>query len=307
MSSLYYVREKVIEKLFSHYYQQSAHVQKIVGFLPNNCVKDHFAVIDLPSEKSGISVLNQLFSSLGYLPQGRDYLNEKQNEFMWLAPVEALTKTAQEVSPQIVIADFHLDDLSPAIRDIIIKYTRQLSEFPWRYFHQLCGEVYQQSVLKRDAADKLIDLLCDYLHRRDSIPTQKDYFTVKEENELLAWVLAFGRGVNHFGFNIGLLNQYTDLAEFNQAITHQLKVTLNNRKGLIKGDHTKSIAQSSTEGENLRLPLSDGMITLSGPFIEFIWRAKRCENPVYWQDYFTGFIGQQADNVIESVYEKKIA
>jgi hypothetical protein len=304
MSLIYHVRESVIQQLYNNYVQAFDHIQKVIQFFPEKIVLDHFAVIDLPSEKSGIFVLNQIFSSLGYLPQGRDYLQDKQNEFMWLAPMEANSKKATEVSPQIVIADFCLDDLSPKVKNIIMKYTRHFSIFPWREFHRLVGEAYHDN---HHAASLLIKMIVHYCQQRETVPTVQDYLIVKEQNELLSWVLAFGRGINHFGINIGLLNQYAHFSQFNACLSEKLNIRLNQKNGLIKGDEDKYIAQSSTAGDEITLPLLGGEIKLLSPFVEFIWRAKKVAHPLYWNDYYTGFIGMQADDVIESVYapEKK--
>jgi len=300
MSLIQYVRENVIQQLYYNYSRSYVHIQKVVQFLPKNIVLDHFAIIDLPSEKSGIFVLNQLFSSLEYIPQGRDYLQNKQNEFMWLAPMDANLKKPIDVSPQVVIADFCLDDLSSEVRDIVIKYTQSLSPLPWREFHRLVGKTYHDD---SSAANNLIKMIITYCQRRDTLPTIHDYEMVKEQNELLAWVLAFGRGINHFGFNVGLLKCYSNLSDFNKSLNEKLQLSLNQKNGMIKGNEIYQIAQSSTLGEEITLPLLDGEIKLLSPFVEFIWRAKKHDNPVYWNDYFTGFIGEQADDVIESVYE----
>jgi len=281
--------------------REYTHIAKIVKFLSQKpLVLDHFALIDLfPGTSSGIPFLNQLFSALGYIPGGRDYLPEKQNEFMWLTPVEAEHQKMQDVSPQIVIADFNPNDIDTKITDIILKYTSKIMPFPFTLFHRLCGETYRGL---QSSAEQLIKLILSFIDKPPEIlPTYQEYCVIKEYNELLAWVLVFGRKVNHFGINIEFLEDYANLEAFNHMITHTLHLPLNQKESLIKGDARHAIAQSSTEGEIVEIQLSDKKITLQGPFMEFVWRASQGTSGM-WTDYFTGFIGQQATKVVESVY-----
>lgn len=301
MSLITTVRKKIIQQLWQNTLATNANMQKIVTWINTPIILDHFAIIDLPSEFSGIATLNQIFSALNYLPQGRDYLADKQNEFMWLAPTEAEFQLAQQADPQIVIADFRFAELAPHIQSILENYTKHIKPFPWQQFHRLCGRAYHDDI---DAANELTALIINYCQQREwPLPTVEDYLTIKSSNELLAWVLVFGRCVNHFGISIHCRKSYDSLAQFNQQLEQQLAIPLNQQGGKIKGNAEKGIAQSSTEGELLALPLANGNSKLNGPFIEFVWRYATLSNPQYWKDYFTGFIGTQANYVIESVYD----
>lgn len=304
MSLIPYVREKIHQALWQNTVREYTHIAKIVKFLnPKSLTLDHFALIDLfPGHSSGISFLNQLFSPLGYIPGGRDYLPEKQNEFMWLTPLEAEHQKMQDVSPQIVIADFNPNDIDTKIGNIILKYTSKIAPFPFPLFHRLCGETYRGL---QTSAEQLIKLILSFIDKpAEILPTYQEYGVIKEYNELLAWALVFGRKINHFGINVEFLEDYANLEAFNHMMTHTLHLPLNQKEGLIKGDAYHAIAQSSTEGELMEIQLQDKKITLQGPFMEFVWRASR-GNSKMWTDYFTGFIGQQATKVVESVYTKK--
>ena len=305
MSLIGYVRESVIQILWHGYYQYNISNKKIIDFLEKkHCplLLDHFAIIDLPSQSSGISVLNQIFSALHYLPQGWDYLPDKQNSFMWLAPIEAENQLAEKASPQIVLADFCLDAMEGYIVDILRAYICQIPPFPWKTFHQLCGAVYHDDYTASQALIKLITAYCQ--QREWQLPILKDYQIIKNYNELLAWVLIYGKCINHFGLNIQLSGRFESLENFNDLIQQELNIQLNNKNGrLIQGQANKAIAQSATQGDNVSIKLKDGDITLASPFMEFIWRAPLKINPVLWKDYFRSFIGVQADSVIESVYK----
>jgi hypothetical protein len=288
MSLMPYVRQHVVALLWQRYLQECLQAQRIAQvFAASPLVLDHFAIIDLPSQHTGIATLNQIFAAIDFLPQGRDYLADKQNEFMWLASADAEMQAATAVLPQIVIADFDLAKVPNKISDIIMQYANQAPAFPWREFHQQCGKVYHDDQM---IADQLIQLIVSYCFQRDwQMPSAEDYRAVKTYNELLAWVLLHGRKINHFGLAIHHLKKFPDLTAFNYFIVNDLSIPLNQQGGIVKGTPEKGITQSSTESEN------------DQPFIEFVWRFSNKESPWYWKDYFTGFIGNQANYVIESI------
>ena len=45
-----------------------------------------------------------------------------------------------------------------------------------------------------------------------------EYEIAKKENELVAWVLIFGKKINHFGISVHLLNGFNNLEEFNDSL-----------------------------------------------------------------------------------------
>jgi hypothetical protein len=300
------VRNQIIQTLWQNYVGDYTHISKIIQSLPHDeIIKDHLAIIDLPGPHTGIKVLNKIFSCLDFVTRGSGYLPEKQNEFMWLAPIEAGSQKAKDVLLQIVVADFHEEDFSPKVREIILKYSQQASPFPWKNFYYLCSEIYNHNF---SANEPLTQLVLDYINTRNwPLPSVKEYLAVKELNELLAWVLVFGRKPNHFGIQIHPFKNFNTLSEFNNFIQQQLNISLNIQAGIIKGDEKKNIAQSSTEGEKIKLSLSDGEIEIYSPFMEFVWRASNASSPLYWKDYYQGFIGEQATHVIESLYTLPMA
>jgi len=262
---------------------------------------DHLAIIDLPSKHSGIPTLLKLFSALGYEYRGCGYLADKQNDFVWMAESQADFKPVTEVLPQVVIADFRLDELPTHVKTIIEKYTRDIPPF------------------------SLDELSIQYFTDRPwPLPTVSDFRAVHEVNELLAWVLVFGRQPSHFGLSIHLMNSFVTpvIASprfsrarqsrksnyFNQLedFLQLIQEPLNRVGGVIKGTPEGGIIQSSTLGQPVSVELADGVVTLPERFIEFVWRYPKSEinQPQQWGDYFTGFIAPQANVVIESVYAK---
>lgn len=301
------IRGKLIASLWQHYQNHSLQTQKLLKAFQQQAIfnyqLDHFAIIDLPSPHSGISCLSQLFSSIGYLTQGRDYLSDKQNDFLWMTEVDSFNQSAVAVLPQVVVADFRLDELPIEIKKVIKKYADQIPPSPLPEIQKQVGRAY---LGEKEAADHILKYLSHDFFKRDwPLPTVKEFLTVKEANELLAWVLIFGRKPNHFGFSIHLLKEhFASLEKFLDFIEHTVHLPLT---GKIKGGEKMGIAQGATQGETQTLLLADDKVTLSTDFLEFVWRYPKeaGATPGKWQDYFTGFIPQNADKVIESLYLSK--
>lgn len=286
------LRQQLIHRLWLYYCSYTPQMQlvqvklKQIGI--NSLILDHFAIIDLPGPNSGIPVLSNLLQSLGFEVRGRDYLPSKQNDFNWLAEADCETKPVKDVLPQIVIADFRLDEMPVEIKKIIKKYA-----------------IFAKTPPKLDFSKKIEDylnaLIPFFVGRDWPLPTLEEFKTVQEYNELLAWVLIFGRRPNHFTLSIHLMEQYNSLQEFNDFIEQDVGLRLNENGGKIKGNNLVGIAQSSTKDGIERIELSDGIIELRTGFIEFAWRYSHIPGN-QWSNYFTGFVGAQANKVIEALY-----
>ncbi len=296
--------QHIIHTLWDNYRSTSSQMQRIEEKLKQKGIDkltlDHFAIIDLPGANTGIPHLTQLFSAIGYKEQGNDYLPEKQNDFLWMAEADSMHLGATEVLPQAVVADFRLDELPSEVKKIIEKYAALAPPSPLKEIQMYIDEM---------SAKQAHDLFIRYLAGRDwPLPTVKEFNTVHEFNELLSWVLIFGRKPNHFTLSIHLLNQFENLEHFHRFIAEEVELELNQDGGIIKGGKSAGIAQGSTMSLIHTVNLLDGPIEIPTGFVEFVWRYPRYaeleKKPAYWTDYFTGFIAQHADQVIESLYIK---
>jgi hypothetical protein len=293
------LRQELIKQLFIAYKKTTPDMLQIEMALQQRGIEqlilDHFALIDLPSVHSGISQLQNIFSTLGYVERGKGYLQSKQNDFLWMCEATSEVQLATDTLAQVVVADFRLDEMPIEIKKIIEKYTQHPQPFA---FSEL------KKYLKRDAKSQCIDLILNYLFHYDwPKPTIQEFYTVSEFNELLAWVLVFGRRPNHFTLSTHLLRHFESLDDFHQFIERDVNLILNQEGGAIKGGKEIGIAQGSTQGILQKIQLKDGEITIPTGFVEFVWRYPIKNNPLKWSDYFTGFIPQHADRVIESLYQ----
>jgi hypothetical protein len=301
------LRKDIVQKLWKSYYLSSPDMQRIATSLKEKGIiipaLDHFAVIDLPGPHSGIPHMSQIFSTVGYVAQGHDYLAEKQNDFMWMTESGSANQPARDVLPQIVTADFRLDEMPVEIKNIIYKYSSQTQPSPITSVQTLSKLAANSDM---QALEQCSDMIIRYFAGRDwELPSTKEFHLVSEFNELLAWVLVFGRRPNHFTLSIHLLDPFENLNDFHCFIENEANLSLNHEGGVVKGGQEVGVAQSSTSGIVQTIPLSDGKISIPTGFVEFVWRYPRYASqphPVLWDDYFTGFIANHADKVIESLY-----
>ncbi|KIE05467.1 Uncharacterized protein NF27_DP00110 [Candidatus Jidaibacter acanthamoeba] len=295
------IRQQLVQMLWDGYKESIPFYNRI--FNENNIHLDHFAIIDLPSENSGMNHLKAIFSSLGFVYKGEGYLPEKHNPFAWMREDNYDEKLAHHTTAQPVIADFKLDALSPQVRHIVEKYAALIKPLEMEKF-----EYYKEQIDKNNEAliPEITGFLYNHLIDKERPKlTSKEYETVFKENELIAWVLAFGRVVNHFGVSIHLDNKASNLTEFNDNVLKSNIITLNATSNYIKGGEYCGIAQSSTNGLPIKIRLKDKEITTHNSFLEFVWRYSNLDKPTLAKDYYCNFIPQNANHVIESLYIKK--
>lgn len=266
---------------------------------------DHFAVIDLPGAQTGIPTMRTIFERLQFQYRGCGYLEEKQNAFAWLGAADIDREPAQSALPQIVIADFKLEALPPRIAEIVTRYASLAPSFP---FDQLDHFIARLEQGDETAISHLVQLITTYFEGRAwPMPTHQEFEAVRSMNELLAWVLVFGRRPNHFTFSIHLSQAFSSFETFLDWVENDLSITLNDQAGRIKGDAKTGIQQASTHQPAEAIPFAEGMAMLSAPFIEFVWRhpVVTSRAPYLFSDYFTDFIPANADHVVESLYDSR--
>jgi hypothetical protein len=297
-----YVRRKITLNLWRKFQSESTEAEVITNNL-GNVILDHFAIIDLPGPETGIPFLQQLFEAIGFVKQGEGYLADKQNEFRWMAEENADTQLAEQVSPQVVIADFHPHALSPRVRGLIEKYSHLAEKVSMDAILRLSA---QARAGNRAAADELAHEVASHLHKPFLYGTvsREDAEAILRENELLGWVLLFGRQVNHFGLAMHLCTETPSLEAFNHFIESRLGLALNEVGGLkIKGGKEQGIEQSATLHGARVFELPGGSLQLPNKFLEFVWRhPKAGVRPQRWNEYFTGFVPANADRIVESLY-----
>ena len=83
MTSFQPIREKINSLLFDSFVKTVPTYFKI--YPTEAGIMDHIAIIDIVSENSGINHLVSIFSRIGYSKKGSDFIESKNNDFVWLA------------------------------------------------------------------------------------------------------------------------------------------------------------------------------------------------------------------------------
>lgn len=261
---------------------------------------DHIAIIDLPSAISGISTLKEIFQNIGYSHKGSGYLPDKINDFIWLNHEKNIHIDANKAIPQIVCADFRINLLSKKAQTIIKKYTSHIQPFNFSQFEKFCSLAAKGF---NGYTTKAADLIFNYIYERPwPIPSGNDYKIINSENPLIAWVLLFGRKINHFGLSIHFYEEFDKLSDYNNHLKQHKLVEFNISNGEIKGNHTCGIEQSSSMGQLINIKLIDETIIANDSFIEFVWRHSIKAKAKLWLDYYKDFIPQNANSVVESLF-----
>lgn len=294
------LRQCIVANLWQTYRRTTNQLQQIQQQLAQKNIHhlplDHFAVIDLPGPNTGIAHLQKFFALLGFIKQGNDYLPCKQNDFLWMTEEDCFATPAKNVLPQVVVADFRVDEMPIEIKNIVLKYSTQSAPLP-------LAEL-QHSIADHDI-DRATTIAENYFAGRDwPLPNVSEFKKVQAFNELLAWVLVFGRKPNHFTISVHLIPEIKNLQNFLQFVTDECGLALNADGGVIKGGANTGIAQASTNGATQQIQLADGVVDIPTGFVEFVWRYPLSTDttPLLWKDFFSGFVAQHADHVIKSLY-----
>lgn len=293
------VRKKIVYKLWEDYIGSIDFYTKTFKTQP---ILDHLAIIDLSSWRSGRNVLKKIFERIGFEKSGEGYLPDKQNDFLWMREKQFGSLKFGDGLPQLVLADFRNDLFSPKAQQIIEALTANIIPFD---FDKLDKSLKDLNHGDPFAASAISDQITEYLLTTPwSNPTKKEYEALKKENTLLSWVALFGRRVNHFGVCINELSEYKNFIDFLEHIKKLKIIKLNTVGGEIKGGTRDGIAQASSIGSPVTIKLEGGSVKANKSFMEFVWRYPTKETPQTWDDYFNGFVANNATYVIESLYTK---
>lgn len=263
---------------------------------------DHYAIVDISPENGGIPIMKRIYEMMGYRHIGTGYLPEKYNDFVWMRATDFEESLPSHSQPQPILADFRIDLLTPKARSIVEKFLRQNQSFDFSSFER---KIKDYKAGNDTLADEIVSQAMDYMVSKPwQNITRKDYLTLAEENQLLAWALLCGRKANHFGVGIYNLN-FTSLNEFNKYAHQNHNLAFNTEGGWIKGGAQVGIEQSSTIGDVMNVDFEDGVHQIHDSFMEFVWRFPVEDNPTQMKHYYCDFVPVNANKVIESIYDHR--
>jgi len=251
--------------------------------IESNLYLDHFALITL-----NIDDLLYIFKRLGFVCAGNDYIESKQNFFVWLREEDYNNLEACKSLPQVVLGYFNIEVMPINIQDIVLRYIKNLVSFDYDYFNKLFDKALSTSCDDK-TFNELVLYIGNFLNNinyDNSIISCDDYLAVKKYNELLSWVLIFGHRVNHFGIATHLYSSFNSFEDFIYYYKKKYSVTID----CIKGDKKLGIKQASYGVKEIEI---FDRYTINQFFIEFVWRYPICDDSIDRYNnshYYNGFI-----------------
>src|SRR5882757_4562169 len=236
------------------YTQRVPDVQRVLDVMvtegivhaPSDIENDHIAFRSLGIPHLGIASLEKIFLALGYTKKDYYYFPEKKLDAYWYAP-------PAEHYPRIFLSQLRVPDLSPAAREIIGRYTRDLHADPV------------------DALDLSDGVAVDaFLHSSLwPLPTLADYETLAAESEYAAWVIYNRYYLNHFTISVhNLPAGYNTMAAFNDFLEGH-GFTLNSAGGKIKQSPDGLLLQSATVAGKIEASFAGGeKKMIAGSYVE---------------------------------------
>lgn len=288
----------VLNDLFEHYRANVADVDKITKALlerqvvqaQDDIVNDHIAFRTLGVPNLGIKSFEKIFLSFGYQKRDYFYFEGKKLDAYWFAPPSS-------EYPRIFVSELRVSELSAAVQEIILKYTRDITTDP-------------VDELDLNDGEQVAAFLQKPLW---NLPTSAEYQTLLAESEYAAWVIYNRYYLNHYTISIHELKDgYNTLEEFN-AFLESIGVKLNTSGGKIKTSEDGLLRQSSTVSALYDATFADAnTIQIAGSYVEFAERSILPEYKDLPKDKIEskhrrdGFETNNADKIFESTYTTQI-
>jgi Domain of unknown function (DUF1338) len=289
---LYSLSKALLDTLFEEYV---THLDVFYADISRDRHHDHMEIVDLYSAHSGREYLAKIFKFLGFEVVGKGVITEEHKRFIWMREVGYADLLPDQTLPQIVLSDFDYSKMSPAVKAILEKYASYADAFDMQALR-----AYLDSGVNIEQCSAL--LIRHVIRRAWPLPTLEEFETVNRENKLAAWVLALGRRVSHFGISMHLDSTFDSLEHFNQMLDHN--TAIQGGAHVLTGGENYGIAELSTMGKMISMPLADGMLQIGDSFMKFVWRYPRVENKTQIAgDYYMDFISHKGADNVQSLYD----
>ncbi|HIY76867.1 MAG TPA: DUF1338 domain-containing protein [Candidatus Sphingobacterium stercorigallinarum] len=299
---MYFNNEKpvdiVINDLFEHYRENVSDVDKITRALlergivgsQQEIVNDHIAFRTLGVPHLGIASFEKIFLSFGFKKMDYYHFPAKKLDAYWYAP-------PSDAYPRIFVSELRVEELSPASREIIFRYTGGIKSDP-------------VDQLDLNNGSEVAAFLQQPLW---SLPTSAEYQALLAESEYAAWVIYNRYYLNHYTISIHDLKPgYSTLEEFNSFL-EGIGITLNTAGGKIKTSDDGLLRQSSTVSAWSDAQFADGeTLQIAGSYVEFAERSVLPEfknlapDDVKREHRRDGFEANNADKIFESTYSSQV-
>jgi len=288
---------KILRELMTRYRQRVPDVNKITHTLKekglintiSDIENDHIAFRTIGVPQLGIQSLEKIFLFHQYRPQDDFYFEQKKLNARWYAP------PAKHL-PRIFISELRVNDFTEDIQEIIRSFTNEV---------------------KSDPVDEL-DLnnaiqVNHFLHSPLwSMPSWKEYNTLRKVSEYASWTIYNKYYLNHFTISVhNLPHPYNTLEKFNELLL-SIGINLNSAGGIIKTSKDGLLKQSSSVSQMIDATFSNGEThKIAGSYVEFAERkvlpafSHLDESEIDQEHRRDGFEAANADKIFESTYSSQ--
>ena len=257
--------DELLQKLWEDFVGFNPHALAIHDLLAKRgetVVNDHIAFRTYDHPKLNIKVLARSFIEFGYQARG-DYCFEakKLNAKHYEHP--------ESSRPKVFISELKLAECSENLNRIVLALIDQVdSNITNRFDLPVTGQPWEVSFA--------------------------DYQRLADESEYAAWLAAFGFRANHFTVDVGAMEGFESLEQFN-AFLKEAGFEFNSSGGEIKGSPQLYLEQSSTLAGEVEVRFSDGPHRIPACYYEFARRHLLPDG-----SRFEGFVARSADKIFES-------
>ena len=207
---------QLLDLLWQRYEQHVPYARTFVELAAGRFDNDHVALRSLRRPGSGIELFAPVFERLGWRRAGRYDFPD--------ASLDAIHLSHPDGLPRVFISELRVSELSPRAQEI-------LAGLP-------AGEPAPivPSGPGIEPAPLLVASLADWFRAPSIVPSEAALLELERESQYGAWILLFGREVNHFTASV-------DDVEAWAARMAQAGVPM---KGEIEGERGASLRQTAT-------------------------------------------------------------
>lgn len=243
------VARQLLENLWDRYVKDVPHARTFLSLCPTPFANDHVAFRSLRRDGSGVAAFRRVFERLGWREGGSYTFPDAHLEAIHLSHPDGL--------PRVFLSELVPEALSPAAQAILARLPAD-----------------PPPPLSEDPAE-----LAAWF-APPAPPAEADLLALEAESQYGAWLLAFGRKVNHFTAAVPDVEVW-------QARLADAGVPM---KGAIEGAPGSDLRQTATRAGSLTIALAGGGVrTWPYAYLEIAERHRG----------FDGFLGAQARQLFD--------
>lgn len=99
------------------------------------------------------------------------------------------------------------------------------------------------------------------------------------------------------------MKEFKDIGKLGETIENELSIPMNHSGGLVKGSAQVKLEQISTMAVKRDYLFSDRISSESYGFVEFALRHPLDQKAEFWEDFYQGFVTDNANLIFESTFK----